>query len=154
MFTPINKFCFLLGTLALSLLVIVNCSSSNDNDNGTTNNNQQQSTTQYFHPPAWIQGTWKYAPLDPNHVGFTYKFTDSDFINISTGGMETSWIQSIKMFPNGGSVEETITNTEYSFTIKYNGTANSQFLELKKVSATEIQYRAAPTLNWTTLIKG
>ena len=97
---------------------------------------------------------YKYAPFDPNQVGFTFKFTDSDFINVSSGGTETSWTQKIKISPNGGSVDETITNTEYNFTIKYNGTGNSEFVEFKKVSATEIQYRAAPTLNWTTLIKG
>lgn len=141
--------------LALSLtttLLTTSCSSNNDDDNDTQQTNP--ATTQYFHPPAWIQGTWKYAPFDPNQAVFTFKFTDSDFINVSSGGIETSWTQKIKMSPNGGSVDETITNTAYNFTIKYNGTGNSELVEFKKVSANEIQYRAAPTLNWTTLIKG
>jgi hypothetical protein len=152
-----KKLSFKAITIALSLtvlsLVTVNCSGSNDDDNDT----QQTSppaTTQYFHPPTWIKGTWKYAPFgNPIESMLTRKFTDSDIISISSGGTETSWTQSIKVSPNGGSVEEVISTTDYNLTIKYNGTGTTDFIEFKKISDTEIQYRQAPTLNWTSLVK-
>lgn len=140
----------LLFTATLSLLT-VNCSSNNDDD---TPNNQQPVTTQYFHPPVWIQGTWKYAPFGtPMDSPLTLKFTDSDIISISSGGTETSWTEKIKVSPNGGSVDETTTNTEYNVTIKYNGSGTTDFYEFRKISDTEIQYRQAPVLNWTSLVK-
>lgn len=142
----------LMLTATLSLLT-VNCSSNNDDDNGTPNN-QQPATTQYFHPPTWIQGTWKYAPFgNPMESMLTRKFTDSDIISISSGGTQTSWTQSIKVAPSGGSVEEAISTTDYNLTIKYNGTGVTDFFEFRKISDTEIQYRQAPVLNWTSLIK-
>src|SRR5690606_3250426 len=134
-------------------LVTVNCSSSNDDDN-TTPNNQQPATTQYFHPPTWIQGTWKYAPFGtPMDSPLTLKFTDSDIVSISSGGTHTSWTEKIKVSLNGGSAEEATTNTEYNVTIKYNGTGGTDYYEFKKISNTEIQYRQAPVLNWTSLVK-
>lgn len=42
---------------------------------------------------------------------------------------------------------------EYNGTIKYNGTGTTEFFEFKKVSDTEIQFRQAPVLNWTSLVK-
>ena len=142
-------FLALMLTTTLSLLS-VNCSGNND-DNSTQQTNP--TTNQYFHPPIWIQGIWKLVPFgDPSQSMLTIKFTDSDFIKISSGGIETSMTQSIKMSQGGGTVEESITNTDYNFTIKY-GTGNTDLIEFKKISDTEIQYRQAPTLNWTSLKK-
>ncbi|WES99328.1 hypothetical protein P2W68_06850 [Chryseobacterium arthrosphaerae] len=148
-----KKLSFKAITIALSLtLTTVNCSSSNDDDNTSTN--QQPTTTQYFHPPVWIQGTWKYAPFGvPMDSQLTLKFTDSDIISISSGGTQTSWTEKIKVSPNGGNVDEATTNTEYNVTIKYNSTGVTDFFEFKKISDTEIQYRQAPVLNWTSLVK-
>lgn len=138
-------------TATLSLLT-VNCSSSNDDDN--TPNNQQPVTIQYFHPPTWIQGTWKYAPFGtPIDSPLTLKFTDSDIVSISSGGTQTSWTEKIKVSSNGGTVDEVTANTEYNVTIKYNGSGTTDFYEFKKISDTEIQYRQAPVLNWTSLVK-
>lgn len=146
-----KQFFLALSLTALSLIT-VNCSNSNDDDNAT--NNQQPATTQYFHPPTWIQGTWKYAPFGtPIGSPLTLKFTDSDIISISSGGTQTSWTEKIKVSPNGGSVDETINNTEYNVTIKYNGSGTTDFYEFKKISNAEIQYRQAPVLNWTSLVK-
>lgn len=147
-----KKQLFLALSLSVLSLVTVNCSSSNDDDN--TPANQQPTTTQYFHPPAWIQGTWKYAPFGvPMDSQLTLKFTDSDIISISSGGTQTSWTEKIKVSPNGGNVDEATTNTEYNVTIKYNSTGVTDFFEFKKISDTEIQYRQAPVLNWTSLVK-
>lgn len=148
-----KKLSFKAITIALSLtLTTANCSNSNDDDNTPTN--QQPTTTQYFHPPAWIQGTWKYAPFGvPMDSQLTLKFTDSDIISISSGGTQTSWTEKIKVSPNGGNVDEATTNTEYNVTIKYNSTGVTDFFEFRKISNTEIQYRQAPVLNWTSLVK-
>lgn len=147
-----KKQLFLALSLSALSLVAVNCSSSNDDDNTPTN--QQPTTTQYFHPPAWIQGTWKYAPFGvPMDSQLTLKFTDSDIISISSGGTQTSWTEKIKVSPNGGNVDEATTNTEYNVTIKYNSTGVTDFFEFRKISNTEIQYRQAPVLNWTSLVK-
>lgn len=148
----IKTFLTALMLTATLSLVTVNCSGNNDDDNTPTN--QQPVTTQYFHPPAWIQGTLKYAPFGtPMDSPLTLKFTDSDIISISSGGTETSWTQKIKVSPNGGSVDETTTSTEYNVIIKYNGTGTTDFFEFRKISDAEIQYRQAPVLNWTSLIK-
>lgn len=147
-----KKYLFLALSLSILSLVTINCSSSNDDDNTPTN--QQPATTQYFHPPAWIQGTWKYAPFGvPMDSQLTLKFTDSDIISISSGGTQTSWNEKIKVSPNGGTVDEATTNTEYNVTIKYNSTGATDFFEFRKISNTEIQYRQAPVLNWTSLVK-
>ncbi|RLJ33813.1 hypothetical protein CLU97_3301 [Chryseobacterium sp. 7] len=142
-------------TIALSLtLVTVNCSNSNDDNTTTPTNQQPPATTQYFHPPTWIQGTWKYAPFGtPIDSPLTLKFTDSDIISISSGGTQTSWTENIKVSPNGGSVDENTTNTQYNVTIKHNGSGTTEFFEFRKISDTEIQYRQAPVLNWTSLVK-
>jgi hypothetical protein len=151
-----NQF-FRAAVTALSLVALslttVSCSNSSDEDN-TPTNNQPPVTTQYFHPPTWIQGTWKYAPFGtPMDSPLTLKFTDSDIISISSGGTQTSWTEKIKVSPNGGSVNETTSNTEYNVNIKYNGSGTTDFYEFRKISGTEIQYRQAPVLNWTSLVK-
>lgn len=146
-----KKQLFLALSITVLSLVTVNCSSNNDDNTPT---NQQPTTTQYFHPPAWIQGTWKYAPFGtPMDSQLTLKFTDSDIISISSGGTQTSWTEKIKVSPNGGTVDETNTNNEYNVTIKYNSTGVTDFFEFRKISDTEIQYRQAPVLNWTSLVK-
>ncbi|WP_419868744.1 hypothetical protein [Chryseobacterium sp. CT-SW4] len=153
-----KKLSFKAITIALSLTVLslatANCSNSSNDEDNTTPNNQQPATTQYFHPPTWIQGTWKYAPFGtPLESMLTRKFTDSDIISISSGGTQTSWTEKIKVSPNGGNVDEVTTNTEYNVAIKYNSTGVTDFFEFRKISNTEIQYRQAPVLNWTSLVK-
>lgn len=147
-----KKQLFLALSLTVLSLVTVNCSSNNDDDNNTQQTNP--ATTQYFHPPAWIHGTWKYAPFGvPIDSQLTLKFTNSDIISISSGGTQTSWTEKIKVSPNGGSVDETTINNEYNVTIKYNASGTTVLYEFKKISNTEIQYRQAPVLNWTSLVK-
>ncbi|MDR6546707.1 hypothetical protein J2810_002767 [Chryseobacterium rhizosphaerae] len=141
-----------LVALSLTLAITISCSNSNDEDNPT--NQQPPVTTQYFHPPTWIHSTWKYAPFGtPMDSPLTLKFTGSDIVSISSGGTQTSWTEKIKVSPNGGNVDETTSNIEYNVTIKYNGSGVTDFYEFRKISDTEIQYRQAPVLNWTSLVK-
>lgn len=136
----------LMLTATLSLLT-VNCSSNNDDDNSTQQTNNPV-TTQYFHPPAWIQGTW--GVTNGTTTNKLYKFTADDFIMI-TGTSELSMTGTIKSTPNGGSVDETINQTQYNFTVKYNVTPTTQSFEFRKVSATQIQWKSNGT--WVDLVK-
>jgi hypothetical protein len=141
-----KKHLFILILVLFSLTFMNSCST----DRGEEISKLSQ-TGKYFHPPAWIQGTWKYAPINPNEVGFSFKFTDSDFINISSGGTETSWTQKFNNSIDNEEVTESITETFYNFIIKDN--SGSQTWEFKKISNTELQYRVSPTLNWIKLTK-
>ena len=144
------KKTLLFGTLALSLLVTVNCSSNTDED--IPANNQQPATTQYFHPPAWIQGTW--GVTNGTTSNKLYKFTADDFILLVTGVSEQSMTGTIKSSPNGGSVDETTNNgTQYNFTVKYNITPTTQSFEFRKVSATQIQRKDNSNGTWFDLVK-
>jgi hypothetical protein len=137
-------------SLAVLSLVTVNCSGSNDDDNTPTN--QQPTTTQYFHPPAWIQGTW--GVTNGTTSNKLYKFTTDDFILLVTGVSEQSMAGTIKSSPNGGSVDETInSNAQYNFTVKYNITTTTQSFEFKKVSATKIQWKDNSNGTWFDLVK-
>lgn len=141
-----KKTLLLSGILALSLLT-VNCSGSN-NDDDPGNQQTNPATTQYFHPPAWIKGTW--GVTNGTTTNKLYKFTADDFIMI-TGTSELSMTGTIKSTPNGGSVDETINQTQYNFTVKYNVTPTTQNFEFRKVSATQIQWKSNGT--WVDLIK-
>lgn len=62
-----------LSPTALSLIT-VNFSSNNHDHNDTQQTNP--ATTQYFHPPAWIQGTWGVTTGTTSNK--LYKFTTDD----------------------------------------------------------------------------
>lgn len=137
--------------LALSIVLsFISCSNNNDDDN-TTINNQQPATTQYFHPPTWIQGTW--GVTNGTITNKLFKFTNDDFIMLISGGSEQSMTGTIKLTPNGGSVDETINNeTQYNFIIKYNSSSVTQNYEFKKISPTLIQWKDVSG-NWNFVQK-
>ncbi|PZU20274.1 MAG: hypothetical protein DI622_08185 [Chryseobacterium sp.] len=144
-----KQFFLALSLTALSLIT-VNCSNSNDDDNIPTN--QQPATTQYFHPPAWIQGTW--GVTNGTTSNKLFRFTADDFILLVTGVSEQSMTGTIKSSPNGGSVDETVnSNTQYNFTVKYNITTTTQSFEFRKVSATKIQWKDNSSGTWFDLVK-
>ena len=151
-----KKLSFKAITIALSLTVLslatVNCSNSNDEDATTPNNQQTPATTQYFHPPAWIQGTW--GVTNGTTSNKLYKFTADDFILLVTGVSEHSMTGTIKSSPNGGSVDETInSSTQYNFIVKYNITTTTQSFEFRKVSASHIQWKDNSNGTWFDLVK-
>lgn len=144
-----KKHLFLILSLTTLLSATISCSNSNDDDN--TTNNQQTATTQYFHPPAWIQGTW--GVTNGTISNKLYKFTADDFILIA-GLSEQSMTGTIKSSPNGGSVDETVNSiTQYNFTVKYNITTTTQSFEFRKVSATQIQWKDNSNGTWFDLVK-
>ncbi|MFL9835826.1 hypothetical protein [Chryseobacterium terrae] len=104
---------------------------SNSDDDSTTQQNNPV-TTQYFHPPSWIQGSWK--------VGNTsyYKFTNDDFIYVMNG---TSYKVILTQSASSGQtakVDETITDTDYNFVITAGASSGSY--KFHKISSTQIQW--------------
>ncbi|AKK72090.1 hypothetical protein OK18_05090 [Chryseobacterium gallinarum] len=145
-----KKQLFLALSLTVLSLVTINCSNSSDDDTTTNQPTNPPATTQYFHPPAWIQGIW--GGTNGTTTSKLFRFTAGDFIMI-TGTSELSMTGTIKATPNGGSVDETINQTQYNFTVKYNITPTTQSFEFKKVSATQIQWKDNSNNTWFDLVK-
>ncbi|MFN4362531.1 hypothetical protein [Chryseobacterium hispalense] len=144
-----KKHLFLVLSIT-TILLTTSCLSNNDDDNIPTN--QQPLTIQYFHPPAWIQGTW--GVTNGTTSNKLYKFTVDDFILLVTGVSEQSMTGTIKSSPNGGSVDETVnSNTQYNFTVKYNISPTTQSFEFRKISATQIQWKDNSNGTWFDLVK-
>ncbi|PJJ68145.1 hypothetical protein [Chryseobacterium geocarposphaerae] len=109
---------------------VVNCSNSDDISSTSQQNNPV--TTQYFHPPTWIQGSWK--------VGNTsyYKFTNDDFIYVMNGTSYKAILTQTASNGQTAKVDETITDTDYNFTITAG--ASSGTYKFKKISTSQIQW--------------
>lgn len=120
----------LLIAICLSFLFISSCG-GHDEDSSTQVTPQD---AQYFHPPAWIKGTWSSTGSDP----IKYKFTDNDFISILANS-ETSNSAKLKEIKNLGgtvSVEEIANDNQYYFTMKMNN-SNTTY-QFKKVTSTQL----------------
>lgn len=108
--------------------MFVGCS-GRDEDKST---NQQ---TQYFHPPAWIQGTWK---IEGTTTPW-FTFTNDDFIQDGAGSMSyKNTLQQAAASGQQAKVVETITSDIYDFDI-YVGGSNGKY-QFKKISATKIEW--------------
>lgn len=135
-----KKQVFLLSLLLVSLTAVTSCSTSVDE---TTLNPQTNPpiTTQYFHPPAWIQGTWASTSYDP----VKYKFTDNDFISVLSN-TETSNTAQLKQVVNAGgtaSVEENTNASQYYFTMKMNN--SNVVYQFKKITDTKLLWVNHPS---------
>ncbi|MCQ9635150.1 hypothetical protein MP477_09320 [Chryseobacterium sp. WG23] len=109
----------------------IGCSNSDDDSTPQQNN---PVTTQYFHPPAWIQGSWKISGTQPPF----FKFTNQDFILITP---YTSYKTVLEQTANTGQqakVNEQISDLYYEFTIIAGG-SSAQY-KFKKISDTRIQW--------------
>lgn len=121
---------FLLSVLALSLFTI-SCS-SNDDTTIPQQNNPVQSV--YFHPPQWVQGSWKISGSSSAY----FKFSSDDFILVTP---YTSWKSVLQQTSSTGQtakVNEQISDTYYEFTI-IAGVSSGQY-KFKKISDTRIQW--------------
>lgn len=120
----------LLSLLALSFLT-VNCSGNDDN---TAPEQTIPVTTQYFHPPAWIQGSWKISGSATPY----FKFTNDDFILVTP---YTSWKTVLQQTATTGQlakVNEDISDLYYEFTI-IAGSSGGMY-KFKRISPTRIQW--------------
>lgn len=120
------KQLFLIALIAISF---INCSGNND-DSGSQQNNPV--TTQYFHPPTWIQGSWK--------VGNTsyYKFTNDDFIYVMNGTSYKAILTQTAASNQTAKVDEIINDMDYNFTITAGASSGSY--KFHKISSTQIQW--------------
>lgn len=119
-----------LPLLALSLLTL-NCS-GNDDDSTPQQNTPVQ--TVYFHPPSWIQGSWKISGSNSAY----FKFTSDDFILVTP---YTSWKSVLQQTASTGQlakVNEDISDLYYEFTI-IAGNSGGMY-KFKKISSTRIQW--------------
>lgn len=109
-------------------LLLFSCSSSSDDNNNSSNSD--------FHPPAWIQGTWK------DDTSFGYKFT-SDNVCLLVSINQNCFKEMINNYnasiPNSSSVNESIkSDTEYKFSYTVQGT--TQYFHFKKITNTKIEF--------------
>lgn len=120
----------LLSLLALSFLTL-NCSGNDDN---TAPEQTTPVTTQYFHPPAWVQGSWKIS----GNANPYFKFTSDDFILVTP---YTSWKSVLQQTATTGQlakVNEDISEQYYEFTI-IAGNSGGMY-KFKRISPTRIQW--------------
>lgn len=114
--------------LVFSLIWLISCSSSDDS-----------SASQFFNSPKWIQGTWLYIDNDVVVGGF--EFTSDNFISILGNYQHTTdFKELLELQAQAGAspnVDETITGTEYSFTLDYG--FQSQSFSFYKVSENRIE---------------
>ncbi|WP_265131742.1 hypothetical protein [Chryseobacterium oranimense] len=118
--------------LFLTALIAVSFVSCSNNDDDSTSQQNIPTTTQYFHPPTWIQGSWKVSNTS------YYKFTNDDFIYVINGTSYKAILTQTASNGQTAKVDETITDTDYNFVITA-GTSSGSY-KFKKVSSTQIQW--------------
>lgn len=120
------KQLFLIALIAISF---VNCS-GNDDDSTSQQNNLV--TTQYFHPPTWVQGSWKVSNTS------YYKFTNDDFIYVINGTSYKAILTQTAASNQTAKVDEIVSDTDYNFTITAGASSGSY--KFHKISSTQIQW--------------
>ena len=122
------KHLFLIALVAISF---VNCS-GNDDDSTPQQNNPV--TTQYFHPPAWIQGSWKISNTSTSY----FKFTNDNFILVTPYTSYKAILEQTAATGQPAKVVEQTSDYYYEFTITA-GASSGQY-KFKKISDTRIQW--------------
>ncbi|MDW9381130.1 hypothetical protein [Chryseobacterium sp. JV558] len=122
------KHLFLAVIMAVSL---VSCSS---NDDTTTPQQNNPVTTQYFHPPAWIQGSWKIT----GSANPYFKFNSDDFILVTPYTSYKAVLEQTAKTGQPAKVVEQTSDYYYEFTITA-GASSGQY-KFKKISDTKIQW--------------
>jgi hypothetical protein len=122
------KHLFLIALVAISF---VNCS-GNDDDSTPQQNNPV--TTQYFHPPLFIQGSWKISNTSTSY----FKFTNDDFILVTPYTSYKAVLTQTEATGQPAKVVEQISDYYYEFTITA-GASSGQY-KFKKISDTKIQW--------------
>ncbi|MCT2408594.1 hypothetical protein NZD88_13670 [Chryseobacterium antibioticum] len=120
--------------LFLAVIMAVSFVSCSGNDDNTAPEQTNPVATQYFHPPAWIQGSWKISGSNSAY----FKFTNDDFILVSP---YTSWKSVLQQTaPTGqiAKVNEDISDLYYQFTI-IAGNSGGMY-KFKRISPTRIQW--------------
>ena len=124
------KKILLLPLMALSFLTL-NCSGNDDN---STPQQNTPVTTQYFHPPAWIQGSWKISNTSTSY----FKFTNDDFILVTPYTSYKAVLTQTAATGHPAKVVEQTSDYHYEFAITA-GASSGQY-KFKKISDTRIQW--------------
>ncbi|PTT71111.1 hypothetical protein DD829_13150 [Chryseobacterium sp. HMWF035] len=117
--------------LTFTTLLFVGCSS---NDDDSTPQQDNPVATQYFHPPSWIQGSWKIANTNTSY----FKFTSDDFILVSPYTSYKAVLTQTAATGQTAKVVEQISDYYYEFTMTA-GASSGQY-KFKKISDTRIQW--------------
>ena len=97
-----------------------------------------------FHPPQWIQGSWKYQDAYVN-ISNTYTFTEDDIVLKSNANGHITEYSFKEYADTYEKVDENITDTEYEFTIHYIGSHSTdtyRFVLLNPQTITETAHSA------------
>lgn len=116
---------------ALMAVSLVSCSS---NDDSTTPQQNNPATTQYFHPPLFIQGSWKISNTSTTY----FKFTNDDFILVTPYTSYKAVLEQTAGTGQPAKVVEQTSDYYYEFTITA-GASSGQY-KFKKISDTKIQW--------------
>lgn len=119
----------LLSVLALSFFTI-SCSGNDD----TPPQQNIPVQTVYFHPPQWIQGSWKISNTSTTY----FKFTNDDFILVSPYTSYKAILTQTASTGQPAKVVEQTSDYYYEFTITA-GASSGQY-KFKKISDTKIQW--------------
>lgn len=118
--------------LFLTALIAVSFVSCYGSDDDSTSQQNIPTTTQYFHPPTWIQGSWKVSNTS------YYKFTNEDFIYVINGTSYKAILTQTASNGQTAKVDETITDTDYNFVITAGASSGSY--KFKKINSGQIQW--------------
>lgn len=110
---------------AFGLILLLSCSNDSDENKSSSNSS--------FHPPSWIQATWK------DEISFGYRFSSDNFCSIllSSENCNKEYFELIKKTGITVTIIEDISSTEYKFSYILQGQSISY--HFVKISEKEIQ---------------
>lgn len=115
---------------ALMVFLAFSCSPPNDISTASSSD---------FHPPEWIQGTWKQESFGlDSRMGFKFSANDICTLIGLHEHCQQEIINSQRISGTNAKVEETITNTSYSVKISSSGQQKS--FSYHKISDTKIEW--------------
>lgn len=132
---------FKIALMLATATALMSCSPNNDSVVA-----DEPVATQYFHPPTWIQGTWRVNNTSTSYM----KFTGDDFQLMLP---PTSYKAVLTQTASNGQtakVIETISETDYNFTI-ITGMSEGTY-KFKRLNSTQVQ-TVNPTGQTLILVK-
>lgn len=121
---------------ALAVFLAVSCSSPDDSHSTLVSD---------FHPPQWIQGTWKEELFGiDSRTGFKFSANDLCTLMGAAEHCQQEIIDSQRKSGINTTVEETITNTSYS--VKISSSVRQKTFSFQKISDTKIEWASDSTI--------
>jgi hypothetical protein len=126
----------------LVALSIFSCSNSDDSSSTSSSD---------FHPPTWIQGTWKALYLGQD-LGIGYTFTSNDFCTVMANSeqCQQGLVDIMRKSGEKPKVEEIISSTSYSVKVTYGAGQSVMYLFIKTSNTTiEFDQGAGMSIEYT-----